>query len=49
MLNVFATGQGSLSAGRLRLVDQVKTLVSGATTLEDVFLREVQTAGGGMQ
>jgi len=45
----FCDRAGIIVGGRLRLVDQVKTLVSGATTLEDVFLREVQTAGGGMQ
>ena len=38
---------GIIIAGRLRLVDKLSHLLSGDTTLEDIFLREVELAGSG--
>jgi ABC-2 type transport system ATP-binding protein len=43
----FCDRAGIIVAGRLRLVDGIPNLLSGVTTLEDVFLREVAKAGGG--
>lgn len=40
---------GIIVSGRLRLVDRLDNLLSGTTTLEDVFLREVESAGGGVE
>lgn len=38
---------GIIVGGRLRLVGNLPDLLSSAGTLEDVFMREVQAAGGG--
>jgi ABC-2 type transport system ATP-binding protein len=43
----FCDRAGIIVGGKLRLVDKLDTLLSGASTLEDVFLREVEAAGGG--
>jgi ABC-2 type transport system ATP-binding protein len=40
---------GIIIDGRLRLVDSLGNLLSGNTPLEDVFLREVNKAGGGIE
>jgi ABC-2 type transport system ATP-binding protein len=37
---------GIIVAGRLRVVDRLETLLAGAETLEEIFLREVTSAGG---
>jgi ABC-2 type transport system ATP-binding protein len=44
----FCDRVGIIIAGRLRLVDTLKNALSGGGTLEDVFLREVEKAGGGI-
>jgi ABC-2 type transport system ATP-binding protein len=38
---------GIIVNGKLRLVDALETFLAGGKTLEDVFLREVEIAGGG--
>lgn len=43
----FCDRAGIIVNGRLRLVERVKTLLSGAASLEEVFMREVSAAGGG--
>jgi ABC-2 type transport system ATP-binding protein len=43
----FCDRAGIIVGGRLRLVDGIPSLLSGAKTLEDVFLQEVAKAGGG--
>jgi len=43
----FCDRAGIIVNGTLRLVDRLDKLLTGTTTLEDVFLREVQAAGGG--
>jgi ABC-2 type transport system ATP-binding protein len=43
----FCDRAGIIVGGRLRLVDKLPHLLSGGITLEDVFLREVEKAGGG--
>ncbi len=45
----FSDRVGIIIGGRLRLVDNLDNLVSGTVNLEDVFLREVEKAGGGIQ
>jgi ABC-2 type transport system ATP-binding protein len=45
----FCDRAGIIVTGRLRLVDTLKNLLSGGASLEDVFLREVQAAGGGIE
>ena len=43
----FCDRVGIIVGGRLRVVDRVDSLLSGGTTLEDIFLEEVEKAGGG--
>lgn len=45
----FCDRVGIIVAGRLRLVDRLDNLLVGNTSLEDIFLREVEKAGGGME
>jgi ABC-2 type transport system ATP-binding protein len=45
----FCDKVGIIVSGRLRLVGRLDDLLVGNTTLEDVFLREVEKAGGGME
>ncbi len=45
----FCDRVGIIVGGRLRLVDTLGNLVSEAFSLEDVFLREVEKAGGGIE
>jgi ABC-2 type transport system ATP-binding protein len=45
----FSDRAGIIIGGRLRLVDKVNVLMTGGVTLEDVFLREVKAAGGGLE
>jgi ABC-2 type transport system ATP-binding protein len=45
----FCDRVGIIINGRLRLVDNLTHLLSGGINLEDVFLREVKTAGGGIE
>jgi ABC-2 type transport system ATP-binding protein len=45
----FCDRVGVIIGGKLRLVDTLDKLVSGTVSLEDVFLREVEKAGGGLQ
>jgi ABC-2 type transport system ATP-binding protein len=40
---------GIIINGRLRLVDSISNLLSSTTSLEDVFLGEVNKAGGGIE
>ena len=44
----FCDRAGIIVAGKLRVVDRIDALVGGGATLEDVFLREVNAAGGGI-
>jgi ABC-2 type transport system ATP-binding protein len=44
----FCDRAGILVNGRLRLVGSLSGLLSGTGTLEDVFMREVKSAGGGV-
>jgi ABC-2 type transport system ATP-binding protein len=37
---------GIIVSGRLRVVDRLETLLAGAETLEEIFLREVTSSGG---
>lgn len=37
---------GIIVAGRLRVVDRLETMLAGTETLEEIFLREVTSAGG---
>lgn len=43
----FCDRVGIIVGGSLRVVDRVDNLLSGGTTLEDIFLKEVEKAGGG--
>ena len=43
----FCDRAGIIVNGRLRLVDKLDNLLTGSTTLESVFLKEVERAGGG--
>ncbi len=45
----FCDRTGIIVGGRLRMVDTLRNLLSGRTTLEDVFLRVVNDAGGGLE
>ncbi len=45
----FCDRVGIIVAGRLRLVDKLENLLIGNASLENVFLREVEKAGGGME
>lgn len=43
----FCDRAGIIVNGTLRLVERIDRMLTGTTTLEDVFLREVALAGGG--
>lgn len=45
----FSDRAGIIIGGRLRLVERVDHLMTGGISLEDVFLREVRAAGGGLE
>jgi ABC-2 type transport system ATP-binding protein len=45
----FCDRVGIIIDGRLRLVDNLTHILSDGGNLEDVFLREVKTAGGGIE
>ena len=45
----FCDRAGIIAGGKLRLVDRLDTLLSGGLTLEEVFLKEVEKAGGGIE
>lgn len=45
----FCDRAGIIVAGKLRVVDTLTNLLSNAASLEDVFLREVSAAGGGIE
>ena len=45
----FSDRAGIIIGGRLRIVDSLKTLLAGNANLEDVFMREVKAAAGGVQ
>lgn len=45
----FCDRVGIIVGGRLRLVDRLDNLLTGSNTLEDVFLKEVEKAGGGIE
>lgn len=45
----FCDRVGIIVGGRLRLVDSLVNLPLATATLEDVFLKEVEKAGGGME
>lgn len=45
----FCDRVGIIVGGRLQVVDRLDNLLAGDATLEDVFLREVKKAGGGME
>jgi ABC-2 type transport system ATP-binding protein len=45
----FCDRAGIIVGGKLRLVERIEKLLSGSTTLEDVFLKEVYASGGGLQ
>jgi ABC-2 type transport system ATP-binding protein len=45
----FCDRVGIIVAGRLRLVDRLDNLLVASTNLEDIFLREVENAGGGIE
>jgi ABC-2 type transport system ATP-binding protein len=45
----FCDRVGIIVGGRLRLVDRLDSLLSGAATLEEIFLREVELSGGGTE
>lgn len=45
----FCDRVGIIVGGRLRLVDRLDDLLTGTTTLEDIFLKEVEKAGGGIE
>lgn len=45
----FCDRVGIIVGGRLRLVDKLDNLLSGGRTLEEVFLNEVEKAGGGIE
>lgn len=42
----FCDRVGIIVGGRLRLVDRLDNLLTGTTTLEEIFLREAEKAGG---
>jgi len=39
---------GLIVGGKLRLVEPLAALLTGGVSLEDIFLREVRKAGGGL-
>lgn len=43
----FCDRVGIIINGKLRLVDRLQNILTGTATLEDIFLREVDKAGGG--
>jgi ABC-2 type transport system ATP-binding protein len=43
----FCDRVGIIIGGKLRLVDRLQNILTGSATLEDIFLREVDKAGGG--
>ena len=45
----FCDRVGIIIGGRLRMVDRLDHLLSGSVSLEDVFMKEVEKAGGGME
>jgi ABC-2 type transport system ATP-binding protein len=45
----FCDRVGIIVGGKLGLVDELRPLLAGGTSLEDVFLREVESAGGGIE
>lgn len=45
----FCDRVGIIVGGKLRLVDRLDNLLSGAATLEEIFLREVELSGGGVE
>jgi ABC-2 type transport system ATP-binding protein len=45
----FSDRVGIIVGGKLRLVDHLKNIITGSTTLEDIFLNEVKKAGGGLE
>jgi len=45
----FCDRVGIIVGGRLRLVDKLNNLLASGNTLEDVFLKEVEKAGGGIE
>jgi ABC-2 type transport system ATP-binding protein len=45
----FCDRVGIIIGGRLRLIDTLEKVLSAGGTLEDVFLREVERAGGGIE
>ncbi|MDP2682112.1 MAG: ABC transporter ATP-binding protein [Deltaproteobacteria bacterium] len=45
----FCDRVGIIVGGKLRLVDRLDSLLSGAATLEEIFLREVELSGGGAE
>ena len=45
----FSDRVGIIVGGKLRLVDHLKSIITGSTTLEDIFLNEVKKAGGGLE
>jgi ABC-2 type transport system ATP-binding protein len=45
----FCDRVGIIIGGKLRLVDSLSNLLVGSATLEDIFLKEVEKAGGGIE
>jgi ABC-2 type transport system ATP-binding protein len=45
----FCDRVGIIIGGKLRLIDSLEKVLSAGETLEDVFLREVEKAGGGIE
>ncbi len=45
----FSDRIGIIIGGKLRLINSVAHLLSGAASLEDIFLDEVRAAGGGLE
>jgi len=45
----FCDRVGIIVSGKLRLVDRLDSLLSEASTLEEIFLREVELSGGGVE
>jgi len=43
----FCDRAGIIVSGRLRLVDKLADLLAGGSTLEEIFLKQVELAGGG--
>lgn len=45
----FCDRVGIIIGGKLRLIDSLEKVLTAGATLEDVFLREVEKAGGGIE